>query len=325
MSSSDDIRHSRLDEVANARLLLDEWTQGLVQILESMADQKPEVHWQVVSGPFPQTATPSAAPDVAIDVATDVASEAAPDAAPGANAEILWWEQPFQTAETAVWVGSPRATWEYAGALVLKAAGLETVASGEAKNTWLEVLGQSLGIMARSVGSFLGHEVASLAGRENAPGADFEEWASISLTFTEMALAPLVAVFSPQFLTMISAPGPGAADGAAESASGHDPHAPGAELADAGHLALRSRTLELLLDVDLPVSISFGKAQIPMRDVLKLTTGSIVELNCGANEPVEVLVNHCPIARGEVVVVEGNYGVRIQQIISRQERLRSIR
>jgi len=322
MSSSDDIRHSRLDEVANARLLLDEWTQGLVQILESMADQKPEVRWQVVSGPFPQTATPSAAPDVAIDVATDVASEAAPDAAPGADAEILWWEQPFQTAETAVWVGSPRATWEYAGALVLKAAGLETVASGEAKNTWLEVLGQSLGIMARSVGSFLGHEVASLAGRENAPGADFEEWASISLTFTEMALAPLVAVFSPQFLTMISAPGPGAADGAAESASGH---APGAELADAGHLALRSRTLELLLDVDLPVSISFGKAQIPMRDVLKLTTGSIVELNCGANEPVEVLVNHCPIARGEVVVVEGNYGVRIQQIISRQERLRSIR
>ena len=42
-------------------------------------------------------------------------------------------------------------------------------------------------------------------------------------------------------------------------------------------------------------------------------------------EPVEVLVNHCPIARGEVVVVEGNYGVRIQQIISRQERIRSLR
>ena len=49
-----------------------------------------------------------------------------------------------------------------------------------------------------------------------------------------------------------------------------------------------------------------------MKDVLKLTTGSIVELNRGVNEPVEVLVNHCLIARGEVVVVEGNYGVRIQ-------------
>jgi flagellar motor switch protein FliN/FliY len=50
-----------------------------------------------------------------------------------------------------------------------------------------------------------------------------------------------------------------------------------------------------------------------------------VELNRGVNEPVEVLVNHCLIARGEVVVVEGNYGVRIQQIISRSDRLRSVR
>jgi flagellar motor switch protein FliN/FliY len=282
-----------------------------------MADQKPEVRWQVVSGPFPETAAPATPP--------------------GMEGEILWWEQPFQAApEATVWVGAPRASWEYAGTLVLKAAGLETVAPGEAKNTWLEVLGQSLGVMARSIGSFLGHEAVCLAGRENAPGPDVEEWASVSLTFTDMALAPLMAVFSPQLLAMISAPGPegtpeGTSVGAAESASGPDAEthgdarAPGSETPDGSHVALRSRTLELLLDVDLPVSISFGKAQVPMRDVLKLTTGSIVELNCGANEPVEVLVNHCPIARGEVVVVEGNYGVRIQQIISRQDRIRSLR
>jgi flagellar motor switch protein FliN/FliY len=83
--------------------------------------------------------------------------------------------------------------------------------------------------------------------------------------------------------------------------------------------------MDLLLDVDLPVSISFGKALLPMKEVLKLTTGSIVELNRGLNDPVEVLVNHCLIARGEVVVVEGNYGIRIQEIASRQDRLRSIR
>jgi flagellar motor switch protein FliN len=87
----------------------------------------------------------------------------------------------------------------------------------------------------------------------------------------------------------------------------------------------RSRTMELLLDVDLPVSISFGKAKLQMKDVLKLTTGSIVELHRGVNDPVEVLVNHSLIARGEVVVVEGNYGVRIQEIVSRQDRLRSLR
>jgi flagellar motor switch protein FliN/FliY len=82
--------------------------------------------------------------------------------------------------------------------------------------------------------------------------------------------------------------------------------------------------MELLLDVELPVSISFGKTRLPLRDVLKLTTGSIVELNRTATDPVDVLVNQRLIARGEVVVVEGNYGVRIQEIASRQDRLRSI-
>jgi flagellar motor switch protein FliN/FliY len=80
-------------------------------------------------------------------------------------------------------------------------------------------------------------------------------------------------------------------------------------------------TLDLLLDVELPVSVSFGKTQVPLQQVLKWTTGSIVELECMVNEPVEVLVNDCVIARGEVVVVDGNYGVRVQEIVSRAQRL----
>ena len=82
--------------------------------------------------------------------------------------------------------------------------------------------------------------------------------------------------------------------------------------------------IELLLDVELPVGVSFGKAILPLKDVIKLTSGSIVELNRSINEPVEVIVNNCVIAKGEVVVVDGNYGVRIHHIVSRQERLRSI-
>jgi flagellar motor switch protein FliN/FliY len=80
-----------------------------------------------------------------------------------------------------------------------------------------------------------------------------------------------------------------------------------------------------LLDVDLPVSVSFGRTRIPIKEILKLTTGSIVELNRSVSEPVEVIVNNCIVARGEVVVIEGNYGVRIHQIMSRQDRLRSLR
>ena len=83
--------------------------------------------------------------------------------------------------------------------------------------------------------------------------------------------------------------------------------------------------LDLLLDVELPVSVSFGRAELPIKDVIKLTTGSIVELNRSIAEPVEIIVNNVVIARGDVVVVEGNFGVRIKQVISRQERLRTLR
>ena len=83
----------------------------------------------------------------------------------------------------------------------------------------------------------------------------------------------------------------------------------------------QASNLGLLLDVELPVSISFGRTLLPIRDVLRLSTGSVVELDCAANEPVEVIVNNCTIARGSVVVIDGNYGVRIEEIVSRQERM----
>lgn len=74
--------------------------------------------------------------------------------------------------------------------------------------------------------------------------------------------------------------------------------------------------LDLLLDVELPVSVRFGRTQMPLKDVLNLTAGSIVELNRSVQEPVEVIVNSRIVARGEVVVVEGNFGVRILEIIA---------
>jgi flagellar motor switch protein FliN len=83
--------------------------------------------------------------------------------------------------------------------------------------------------------------------------------------------------------------------------------------------------IDLLLDVELPITISFGRANLPLKDVMKLSAGSIVELNRNVSEPVEIVVNDCVVARGEVVVVEGNYGVRVTQIVSRQERLKTIR
>jgi flagellar motor switch protein FliN len=77
-------------------------------------------------------------------------------------------------------------------------------------------------------------------------------------------------------------------------------------------------SMEMLMDVEVPVRISFGRTQIRMKELLSLNSGSLVELDRALGDRVEVLVNRCVIARGEVVAVDGNYGVRIVEIVSRQ-------
>jgi flagellar motor switch protein FliN/FliY len=240
--------------------------------------------------------------------------------APEAEPEQLWWEQPLQIApDLVIWAAAPRAAWEHVGSVVLKAAGLETVEVIEARNTYTEILGQSLSSLARSIGAVLGREASCAPGREQAPEAMPETGATVSLKFSESVVHYLWIGFSSKLVAVVGLPpeSRAAAQRVSTTAAPDGEQHPG--------VAGAPPTLDLLLDVELPVSISFGRTELPMKDVLKLTTGSIVELNRGVNDPVEVLVNRCLIARGEVVVVEGNYGVRIQQIASRQDRLRSIR
>ena len=79
-------------------------------------------------------------------------------------------------------------------------------------------------------------------------------------------------------------------------------------------------TLGLLLDEPVRVCVVFGRARLPLQKVVKLATGSILELDGSLKQAVEVIVNDRIIASGEVVVVDGNYGVRIQAVASRQER-----
>ena len=70
----------------------------------------------------------------------------------------------------------------------------------------------------------------------------------------------------------------------------------------------------LLLGVKLPIRVLLGRTHLCLRDVAQLGSGSVVELDCSPNDPVEVIVNDKVIAHGEVVVVSGNYGVRITRI-----------
>ncbi|SRR5579871_830770 len=78
-----------------------------------------------------------------------------------------------------------------------------------------------------------------------------------------------------------------------------------------------SPTAPLLMGVKLPIRILMGRAQMALRDIVRLGSGAVVELDCSPDSPVEIMVNDRVIASGEIVVVAGNYGVRITKIAAR--------
>jgi len=85
-----------------------------------------------------------------------------------------------------------------------------------------------------------------------------------------------------------------------------------------------AQNIDLLLDVNLPVSIELGRTRMSIEEILALGPGSVVELNKLAGEPVDLLVNYKVVAKGEVVVIDENFGVRITQLLTPEERLKAL-
>jgi flagellar motor switch protein FliN/FliY len=274
---------------------------------------------------------------------------AAPEPAEG----TLRWRQPLPPLPGAVWVVVPASAVTASGAHLLRAVGVEEANSAEQKSTFLEILNQAFAGLAQALTTRLKSEVNSTAGQESSAQPGLAFWTTVSLSFAdnpegghspgdqslpgtpedptgdpgpdsdvdsqvtftvgiETALAEAIFASETQAAATQAAATPVAAPA--------DPAGPSAQRSSIDN----SKTFQLLLDVELPVAVSFGHALIALKDALRLTPGSIVELDRAVTEPVEILVNNCVIARGEVVVVDGNFGVRVQQVVDRQERLRTV-
>jgi flagellar motor switch protein FliN/FliY len=80
-------------------------------------------------------------------------------------------------------------------------------------------------------------------------------------------------------------------------------------------------SLNRLADVKLPVAVCLGSVRLPMSEVLKATSGSVIELDQQAGDLVEIRVQDVLVARGEVVSIDGNYGVRLKEVLNRPARL----
>lgn len=246
-------------------------------------------------------------------------SASATDGVPGdtGDSDVLF-RQPTDAAPQAdIWAVVPREAWSKIGGKVLHSAGLEDVTEDEARGTFLEVLQQSLSPLAQELGARLHREVTFHSGGEELDPVQALDWMGIHLVVAGESLPPLFLAFAPALTAQLTA-------AVTQSEMQHSSAAARQIAASETPIVRASKTMDLLLEVELPVGVSFGRVQMKLKDAVKLTTGSIIELNRRVAEPVEVIVNNCVIARGEVVVVEGNYGVRIQEIVSREQRLRTL-
>ncbi len=102
-------------------------------------------------------------------------------------------------------------------------------------------------------------------------------------------------------------PRPASFDDFGQAAGGSSPH-----------------NLDLLMDLELPVIIELGRTSMLIRDILQLGPGSIVELSKLSGEPVDLYVNDRKFARGEVVVIDENFGIRITELVGIEDRIRSL-
>jgi flagellar motor switch protein FliN/FliY len=274
---------SSSNQAAVEKWILDQWADETARTLQSMTDARPEAAGRLVP------------PGVE---------------SPVFEAGTLYLEVTFSLASTTcMWIAVPPDAAKAMGGRTLKAAGIDDFGPEEVQNTCLEIVQQAHAGLAQAISSRVKRAISS-KGREVDQIAASLPLFRLEITYPDEPPIVTFLALAPALLASLDPPVE--PETVAVAASEERPSQ-----------VVASKTFEVLLDVSMPVSVSFGRTHMPIKEVLKLTTGSIVELNRALTEPVEVIINDRVIARGEVVVVDGNYGVRILHIVSRQERFQS--
>ena len=230
-----------LDRTRPARWFAEEWTKRLGAVLESLAGERPKL----------ACTTPAAGATLA----------AASEEIGRQHGAILWWQHRFPLpGEPSTWIGAPRNAWTQLAGRVLGAAGVED--ESQARETYLEILQQSLGELYRSAGRRWNRQI-DCSGNEAAAAPDSPEFYMVEANYPDAAIAPLMVAITgaPQDPPQEADPSAGSKAGGPDAADRETPP------------PQRSRTFNLLMGAELPVSVSFGHVQLPLKDVLKLTAG----------------------------------------------------
>ena len=176
-------------------------------------------------------------------------------------------------------------------------------ATAEHRDAVLELLRQAAGLVATAIKASWGDVQLSLNAASAAP-----TWPASSTTWLqfgeEAATAPVMEIQMSAALTAALRPDMAAAAPA--------PAPPEAALDPA--LAPGPVNLDLLMEVELAVTLRFGRRQLLLREILDLNPGAVIDLDRQVEEPVDMLLDGRVIARGELVVLEGNYGLRVTEV-----------
>ena len=213
---------------------------------------------------------------------------------PNGDAETwTWWSGGVSTHPGATFfLGAPGETWEKLGR------------SGDADDTHEHAFALVNGCFAKAVTGRFGADAATQnCGPSDAPSGDWTQ-VSIEIGFPAGKWPRAGGVLNPAFEAALGNP-----DDASAAVSAPAPYSAPASIG-------KQHQSDMLMHVQVPVSVSFGGTQIRMKDLLNLTAGSVVELDQALHDTVEVRINNRLIARGEVVAVDGHYGVRVLELVS---------
>jgi flagellar motor switch protein FliN/FliY len=218
---------------------------------------------------------------------------------------FAWWGQSMSILEQpSFWVGAPRESWAAFGRLTLSAVGMAAPSDTDVASTCRDVMAQTSAMVAAQLASRFAVDITGgdsiPASRPGAGGDLVFQWSlDAGLVVMEGAV-----VWSQAFLARCAdlAPEPAVATSASPGGSSlsgdKTPQFGGAPAASVPKLNLR-------------VNFILGRATWPLRDIFKLNVGSVIELDRAANGPADVVIHGRVVARGQVVVLNGNYGLKI--------------
>ena len=277
-----------MDDVVNVPdWLMSVWTNALADAVASMTSRRPEVTWQAENN------------------------------SGAMESEPVWQELSFNIASTgpAVWLGASVADARALGALLLTEAGVDDADESLQEDTYSEVVNQAFSVLARVLTERLGKEVLAkpLAAAPQAPSQEIGRF-SVVITHDDTPAIRSLLCFNESFVAALKAvletPVEQPADSRAEQRNA------------ATDNTEPKGILALLLNIDLSVRIALARTLLPVSDVLRLTTGAIVELHQPIEDPAELIVNDHLLARGRIVVIGGSYGFEVTDLLDRGQMVR---